>query len=463
VVWNEPGQPDEVIRISVIQLFYCFRKRPTLSPKENASLRLLALCMALLFILSVMTDLEEKCRIEMNSSNIAPQTHVAVMTNGMIRLFAFCCGAIVANLYYAQPIIGLIAPDVGMSAALASLIVSLTQIGYAFGLFFLVPLGDLVENRRLMIATTAMCVLSLAAAAATSSAHVFMLVSLLLGFSSVSVQILIPLATHFAPEASRGRVVGGIMSGLLLGILLARPLASFIAGHLGWRAVYSAAAVLMACFTGLFAMKMPRRQPQYKAVYSQLLRSLATLMMRFPVLRQRSFLQACMFGSFSLFWSAAPLELAQTYGFSQVQIAVFCLVGAVGAIVAPIGGRLADAGYVPVATTTALVGGALSYLPNLVHPGWGFIGLAFTGIMLDFCVQMNMVLGQREIYSLDPASRSRVNALYMTSVFVGGAIGSGLASVLYRHGGWQWVGIAGSILPLLALIRFAVDSSRRPA
>jgi predicted MFS family arabinose efflux permease len=398
------------------------------------------------------------CFMQMYQRSASAQTHAASMTGGMIGLFAFCCGAIVANLYYAQSIIGLIAPDVGMSPLLASLIVSLTQIGYALGLFFLVPLGDLVENRRLMMMTTLVSIASLTAATATTSANVFLLVSLLVGFSSVSVQIMIPLAAHLTPAASRGRVVGGIMSGLLLGILLARPMASFIAGHFGWRSVFGIAAVAMTCITAVFAIKMPRREPDHKASYGELLRSLGTLMMRFPALRQRSLLQGCMFASFSLLWTAAPLELARAYGFSQAQIAIFCLVGAIGAIAAPISGRLADRGHTPVATLLALAGAALGYLPGLAYTSWGFIGLAVTGIVLDFCVQMNMVLGQREIYSLDAASRSRLNALYMTSIFVGGAIGSSVASALYNHGGWRWIALVGSVFPLLALLRFLAGS-----
>lgn len=157
----------------------------------------------------------------------------ASMTKGLVLLFAFCCGAIVANIYYAQPIISLIAPDIGMSSGRASFIVSLTQIGYALGLFFLVPLADLVENRRLMIATIVITIFSLVAAGLSKQPSVFLVVSALIGFSSVSVQMLIPLAAHLTPEESRGRVVGGIMGGLLLGILLARPLSSLVADHLG--------------------------------------------------------------------------------------------------------------------------------------------------------------------------------------------------------------------------------------
>ncbi|WP_122309709.1 MFS transporter [Pseudomonas syringae] len=385
------------------------------------------------------------------------------MTPAMVMLFAFCCGAIVANIYYAQPIIELIAPDIGLSSTAASLIVSLTQIGYALGLFFLVPLGDLLENRRLMLVTTVVAILSLLGAAFAEQPNVFLLVSLLVGFSSVSVQMLIPLAAHLAPEESRGRVVGGIMGGLLLGILLARPIASLVADHFGWRAVFGSAAVVMIGISVVLATTMPKRLPDHRASYGQLLFSLWTLLRTQPVLRQRAFYQACMFATFSLFWTAVPLELSRNHGLSQTQIALFALIGAIGANAAPISGRLADAGYTRIASLGALLFGALSFLPGLVHPAYSVIGLAITGVVLDFCVQTSMVLGQRTVYALDAASRSRLNALYMTSIFIGGAIGSAVASPLFDHGGWTWVLIAGTALPLIALLALLRDRSRENA
>ena len=386
----------------------------------------------------------------MNATSHATST----MTRSMVMLFAFCCGAIVANIYYAQPIIELIAPDIGLTPAMASLIVSLTQIGYALGLFFLVPLGDLLENRKLMIATTVIAIASLLGAAVTEQPNLFLLVSLLIGFSSVSVQILIPLAAHLAPAESRGRVVGSIMGGLLLGILLARPVSSVVADHFGWRAMFMAAAALMAFISVVLMLTIPKRQPDHSASYGQLLRSLGTLLREQPVLRQRAFYQGCMFATFSLFWTAAPLELARNHGLSQSEIALFALVGALGAIAAPIAGRLADAGHTHRASLLAMLFAALSFLPAFVHPLYSVIGLAVTGVVLDFCVQMNMVLGQRAIYALDANSRSRLNALYMTSIFIGGAFGSAIASGVYEHGGWLGVMLVGSAFPLIALLRF---------
>ena len=394
----------------------------------------------------------------MNATPYASST----MTRGMVMLFAFCCGAIVANIYYAQPIIELIAPDIGLTPAMASLIVSLTQIGYALGLFFLVPLGDLLENRKLMILTTVVAIASLLGAAFTAQPNLFLLVSLLIGFSSVSVQILIPLAAHLAPAESRGRVVGSIMGGLLLGILLARPVSSVVADHFGWRAMFMAAAGLMAFISVVLMLTIPKRQPDHSATYGQLLGSLGTLLRRQPVLRQRAFYQGCMFATFSLFWTAAPLELARNHGLSQSEIALFALVGALGAIAAPIAGRLADAGHTHRASLLAMLFAALSFLPAFVHPLYSVIGLAVTGVVLDFCVQMNMVLGQRAIYALDANSRSRLNALYMTSIFIGGAFGSAIASSVYEHGGWLGVMLVGSAFPLVALLRF-LSASRRVA
>ena len=386
----------------------------------------------------------------MNATPYASST----MTRGMVMLFAFCCGAIVANIYYAQPVIELIAPDIGLTPAMASLIVSLTQIGYALGLFFLVPLGDLLENRKLMISTTVLAIASLLGAAFIQQPNLFLLVSLLIGFSSVSVQILIPLAAHLAPAESRGRVVGSIMGGLLLGILLARPVSSVVADHFGWRAMFMAAAGLMAFISVVLLITIPKRQPDHSATYGQLLRSLGTLLRKQPVLRQRAFYQGGMFATFSLFWTAAPLELARNHGLSQSEIALFALVGALGAIAAPIAGRLADAGHTHRASLLAMLFAALSFLPAFVHPLYSVIGLAVTGVVLDFCVQMNMVLGQRAIYALDANSRSRLNALYMTSIFIGGAFGSAIASSVYEHGGWLGVMLVGSAFPLVALLRF---------
>ncbi|MFF7709256.1 MFS transporter [Pseudomonas sp. NPDC007930] len=380
---------------------------------------------------------------------------VAPMTRALVLLFAFCCGAIVANIYYAQPIIALIAPDVALSTQGASLVVALTQVGYAAGLFFLVPLADLLENRRLMMATVVLAGLSLLAASVVSQPGPFLAVSLLIGFSSVAVQMLIPLAAHMAPEASRGRVVGSIMSGLILGILLARPLASLVADHFGWRAVYQLAAAAMLVILLVLATTMPAYRPAHRASYPALIASLGHLFKRHALLRQRAMLQALMFAAFSLFWTAAPLELARVHGLSQSQIAVFALVGAVGTVAAPLAGRWADAGYTRLATLAAMLMAIVAFTLGLAP---SVVCLALTGVLLDFAVQMNMVMGQREIYALDAHSRARLNGIYVTSIFLGGAAGSALASPVYESLGWPGIAGIGMALGVLGWL-----GSRRSA
>ncbi|WP_454766518.1 MFS transporter [Cupriavidus campinensis] len=384
----------------------------------------------------------------------------APMSGALVALFSLCAGVLVANLYYAQPIIELIAPAVGLSAQSASVIVSLTQIGYAVGLFFLVPLADLHENRRLLLISGVAAAASLVGAATSSQPGLFLLVSLLLGLSSVGVQILIPLAAHLAPEALRGRTVGTIMGGLLSGILLSRPLSSLLAQYFGWRAVFYIASAMTLATVAIIATTLPRRTPEHRVTYASLLASLWLLFTRYAVLRQRSLYQALLFAAFSLFWTAAPLELVRHYGLSQSQVGVFALVGALGAVAAPIAGRLADAGHTRIASYVAMIAAVLSFIPGLAGGAGGVYWLALTGIVLDFAVQMNMVLGQRGIYALDAASRGRLNALYMTAIFAGGAVGSALASAVYTHVGWPGIVATGSGLALVSLVALALASRR---
>jgi len=397
-----------------------------------------------------------KLELFMNQSRAQP----VQISNTLVSIIALCCGLIVANIYYAQPIIELLAPDVGLSAHSASFIVSLTQIGYAMGLFFLVPLADLVENKRLMLITLAITFLSLIGAGLAQSPSVMLLLCLLVGASSVSVQVLIPLAAHLSSDEKRGQVLGNIMAGLLLGILLARPVASLIADHFGWRAVFYFAAGCMAFIASVIYFAIPSRQPTHNTTYFKLLKSLKQLIIQQPVLRQRALYQALMFASFSLFWTSVPVVLAREYGLSQSQIALFALVGAAGAIAAPIVGRLADKGYTHQLSLLAKVIAAACFLPSIFDLPHGIIILALTGMFIDFAVQANMVLGQRVVYSLEPQSRARLNAIYMTSIFVGGALGSLMASPLYEAGGWESVALVAAGMPVISLVGYLMTSKK---
>lgn len=379
------------------------------------------------------------------------------ITNGIIILLAVACGLIVANLYYAQTLIGPIAFDTGLSNSASGLIVTLTQIGYVAGLLFIVPLSDRVENRTLVSASLALTVMALLGAAWSPNAALFLASSLLIGLGSVVAQVLVPFAAYLAPEDQRGRVVGKVMSGLLLGIMLARPVASLVADEWGWRPLFMGSAAVSALLAVLLISALPERQPSIGSSYGKLLASLWTLLKETPVLRRRALYQASLFGAFSLFWTAAPLYLSDAYGLSQKGIAFFALVGVGGAAAAPIVGRYADRGLIRPLTFAALLTAVLSFaVPALFTSGSSFslIMLFIGAILLDMAVSGNLVVSQQAIYSLGSEARGRLNGLFMAIFFMGGAFGSFLGGWSYAHGGWGlsvWIGCA---MPLLALLLF---------
>jgi predicted MFS family arabinose efflux permease len=376
-------------------------------------------------------------------------------------LLATACGLIVANLYYAQPLIGPISAALGLAPGAAGLIVTLAQVGYGLGLLFIVPLGDRIENRRLVLILVGLCTLALAGAGFAPNAGAFLAAALLIGLTSVAVQVLVPYAAHMAPEAQRGRVVGNVMSGLMLGIMLARPVASFVAQLTSWPVIFRLSALLMIAVAATLARLLPPRHPAAALPYRDLLASMAMLARTLPVLRRRALYQACMFGAFSLFWTTAPLLLAgPAFGLSQGGIALFALAGVAGAIASPIAGRVADRGWIRPATAVAMacVAGGFA-MTHLVPLGATLsLGLLVTAaIVLDFGVSANLTLGQRAIFALAPESRSRINAVYMTTFFAGGATGSALGGWAFARGGWPLASAIGIALPLIAAAYFATE------
>ena len=402
------------------------------------------------------------------SSGAYPMNIQAASTAGRAReheisawmtvLLAAACGLIVANLYYAQPLIGLIAADIGLPPSTASMIVALTQIGYCAGLLLLVPLGDLTENRRLISVTLGGVVLALLMATLAPNAPLFLAASLLIGLCAVVVQMLVPLAAHMAPEGTRGRVVGNVMSGLLLGVMLSRPVSSLIAANFGWRAVFGASAVAMIALLVVLRNLLPLRRPAADHSYRELIGSLWALLRDTPILRRRAAYQAALFGSFTLFWTIVPQVLSgPQFGFTQRGIALFALSGAAGVFSAPIAGRMADRGWSRLGTGLSLGLVALGFTVAYFGAGGSVIMLMIGGILLDLGVQSNLVLGQRAIYALGAHARSRLTGLYMALFFAGGAFGSSISSVVFIHGGWQsvcWIGVA---FPLAAMLLYATE------
>ncbi len=396
----------------------------------------------------------------LNTSTITPDTESGAtgISPSLVFLFAVSCGLAVGNIYYAQPLLETLGQDFHASHSLVGLIVTMTQIGYATGLLFIVPLGDLVENRRLVLLILCGTIASLLLAAFSPNIRLFFVASLLIGITSVVAQVLIPLAAALTPQARRGRVVGQIMSGLLLGILFARALAGFVAGSFGWRTVYFASAALLLVLIAVLAKTLPRRTPNFDGTYAELLGSLYHIFAGEPVLRRRAFYQTAMFASFSSFWTTITFLLAgPRFHFTQTQIGYFALAGAAGAIVAPVAGHLGDHGYQRPATGTAFIVAVAGYLITLHADHWWVLVVA--AIVIDAAVQTTLVCGQQMIYSLKPEERSRLNTLFIATFFAGGAFGSAISSWAYDRIGWEAVVIIGTALSMVALAYWLTEPS----
>ncbi|WP_092411757.1 MFS transporter [Collimonas sp. OK307] len=379
----------------------------------------------------------------------------------MVWLLAVSTGLIVANLYYAQTLVGPISAATGLSPEAAGLIVTLTQIGYCLGLLFIVPLGDLIENRRLITTALAFTAVALVVAATAVNSTMFLAAALAIGLGSVAAQILVPFAAHLSKEATRGQTVGKVVSGLLIGIMLARPVASLVADHGGWHVVFGAAAVVVAALAALLRKKLPQRVPVSPLTYPELLATLWHLFVRTPVLRRRAAYHAGLFGSFSLFWTTVPLALAgPELHLSQTGIAIFAIVGIAGAVASPVAGRLADKGFTRPATGVALILGVVGFVLPLIVTDSRNSALALlvaASIILDMGVAANLVLGQRSIFALGAEIRSRLNGIYFAIFFAGGALGSALGAWMYASHGWKAAMLTGMAFPGLALLYWATE------
>lgn len=394
------------------------------------------------------------------TTNKNQNTNIGISTP-LILLLAFSCGVIVANLYYAQPLIDAISSDIGLSYSAAGLVVTLTQIGYGIGLLLVAPLGDILENRRLVVSSLFLTVIALIIAALSKSALLFLTSAFFIGIGSVAAQILVPYAAHLSPEASRGRIVGNVMSGLLLGIMLARPVSSLVTGFLGWRFMFFISAGIVLILILILSKLLPYRKPSTNTQYIALLASMWKLVKTTPILRRRAIYHACVFGAYSMFWTTVPMLLkSPTFHLSQTGIALFALVGVAGAAASPVAGRLADKGLIKLSTGIALFIIIISLMLCLLAQTGStaaLLILVIASILLDMGVSANLVLGQRIIFSLGAEYRSRLNGLYMAFFFAGGAIGSAIGGWAYASGGWKSVLYIGIAFPIISLIYFATE------
>lgn len=401
-----------------------------------------------------------------NTATLSGPATPSAMSASMTFIMAAGCGLVAANLYYSQPLAGPIAASIGLPSHATGLIVTLTQVGYGLGLLLIVPLGDLLENRRLIVTMIAAATVALIAAGLSTGVLPFLAASLAIGLASTAVQMIVPFAASLAPDAHRGRVVGNVMSGLMVGIMMARPVSSFIARYSSWHLVFFVSAAVMVLLGFVLATRLPKRVPQTKLSYFALIASMGHLYASQPVLRRRAFYQACQFAAFSLFWTVTPLVLAgPAFQLSQAGIALFALAGVAGAIASPIAGRLADRDLGRPATIFGVASVAIAFLITHFAPEGSAIALAlltFAAILLDFGVTMTLVIGQRAIYGLGADLRSRLNGLFMATFFMGGAVGSAVGAWAFAEGGWLLASMLGLALPVLAFLYFLTER-RRPA
>ncbi|HEX3650024.1 MAG TPA: MFS transporter [Pseudonocardiaceae bacterium] len=388
-------------------------------------------------------------------AGILPARRLAFVTTTM----AVACGLAVANLYYAQPLLDLMVQSFRISQGTATVVITATQLGYALGLLLLLPLGDLINNRKLASRTMIGTAVALALAAVSPDFGLFLALSVLIGVTSVVAQILVPFAAHLAPEASRGRIVGQVMSGLLLGILLARTVSSLVAAEWGWRSIYFVSAVLMVAMSVALARILPDVPPAHAASYRRLMASVVELVRTEPMLRRRAFCQAMLFGGFTSFWTSIAYELIGHHQLNQAEVGVFALVGATGAAVAPVAGRLADRGHGYAGRAAAIAIGVGALLLAAFGSG-SIILLGLAGVLLDVAVQSHQAFSQREIYSLHGNARARINTVFMTTVFVGGAAATAVSGWLHDAFGWFGVSLFGAVLIAIAGIVWTVEHVR---
>ncbi|QJB35950.1 MFS transporter [Chitinophaga oryzae] len=368
-----------------------------------------------------------------------------------IMIMALCTGLIVANIYYSQPLLVLMSQEFGVSEANAGQVTFLTQVGYALGLLFCVPLGDKLERKGQIIAMTATAVAALAAAGFSQNILMLKITGLLIGFTSVVPQLILPLAAHLTDASNRGKVIGTIMSGLLVGILLSRTLSGVVGHHWGWRAMFFIAAGISAMLVVIMIFSFPQSKPQFAGSYGDLMKSLFTLAKEQPMLREASAINACCFAMFGMFWTTVVFLLSeQPFGYTSEQIGLMGLAAAAGALGAPLIGRIADKKNPRIAIGYGIIFLLAGYAMFYVFQA-NIIGIIIGIIAIDLGLQGIHVSNQTRIYALVPEARNRLNTVFMTTSFIGTSLGSGIGLWVWSIGKWNGVCIAGTLLILAAL------------
>ena len=398
----------------------------------------------------------------MNKPNTAAEPE---LTRTTLWLMTIGSGMVVANIYYNQPLLVEIARTYGVPEAAAGNVAMLTQVGYAIGLLFIIPLGDMLRRKRLILYDFVLIVLSLLLAAFSPNLYVLLAASLLIGATSVVPQLFVPMAAHLARPEARGKAVGTVMSGLLIGVLCSRTLSGFVGAHLGWRAMYMIAAGLMLLLWVAIYALLPEMKPAFKGDYRSLMKSLVHLVRTEPKLRLASARGALAFAGFGGFWTTLVFLLeGPPFNAGSEVAGSFGLIGAGGAVMATVMGRLSDKFDTKHLVTVTISMLIVSYMI------FGFfsasmIGLVVGVILLDLGLQASHIANQTVVFSLNPQARNRLNTIYMFTYFLGGAIGTYVASQAWHIWRWNGVVVVGLFFSCMALavhLLFARKGSNDP-
>jgi predicted MFS family arabinose efflux permease len=372
------------------------------------------------------------------------------LSRGHIVIMAICTGLIVANIYYCQPLLVLISKSFSIPASKGGRIAFLTQLGYALGLLFFVPLGDKVERRGQIIWMAAAAAGALILAASAPSLGVLEVASVLIGATSVIPQLILPMAAHLAAPSKTGKVIGSIMSGLLIGIVLSRTLSGFVGAWLGWRGMFWVAAGITFSLLLIIRLYFPISRPGFIGSYGTLMRSLLVLIREQPVLREAAAITALGFATFGMFWTTMVLHLSGVpFHFNSDRIGLFGLAAAAGALAAPLVGGSADKRNPRI---TIGYGLGLLLLSFMLLYIWADTvpGMIAGIVLLDLAMQCIHVSNQSRVYALIPAARNRLNTVYMTVSFTGTSLGSAIGLLAWEKGAWAGVCLTGALLTLAA-------------
>jgi len=372
-----------------------------------------------------------------------------LLSTALQLIMAIACGVFVANIYYNQPLLELLQQAFPQDVSLINLAPTATQLGFACGLFLLVPLGDKINRRKLILWQSAALSIALVCLAIAPNVGMMIVASVAVGITGCVVQQIVPFAAELAKPERRGQVVGTVMSGVLCGILLGRAVGGFTGDHWGWRATFWMGAIASALVWLLLFFTLPHHQPRSKQSYLSLMKSLISLWSEEPLLRKATYIQATLFASFIGLWTILALRLHDAFHLGADVAGLMGIVGAVGILLAPLVGRIADrrGPYMVIG-----LGCLVMVLSFVVLGIWGSItGLIVGIILMDLGEQSALVSNQHVIYALRPEARSRLNTLFMTGMFIGGALGSWGTSEVWRLGGWPMASLLGGAFTLLGL------------